>query len=330
MGLRHFLKEALMDFRLLLPTLFVVISPCLAQNSGPTTINELYKWYKDRGDDLISEIRPKLRAVLTPPEREVESALDYRIIITGNNNAFARRNGETLITSGFLQIIDSVATSLSAAIVFHTNDCFSSYVTYLSDGTRTNTFLVSHHQQPQPVAMAFAFWPMRPRDCAGLSEVAFRSNNKADIVREDLIYSSLIYLIGHELSHHINHDPDFDVVSPAVRSRRAAAGLDVSMQVTPAEQAVKERRADLFAFRKMIQMGYPPLAAMPVLMFFMGIEGFSPEQTPDADHPAAVVRFEDMITFTNDDPEFMKVVKQMHKEEEWDSFVKRFREVIGH
>jgi hypothetical protein len=101
----------------------------------------------------------------------------------------------------------------------------------------------------------------------------------------------------------------------------AARGLDVSGEVTPAEQIVKEKRADLFAFHKVVEMDYPPLAALPVLMFFGGIEGFSPEQSANADHPAAVVRLNDMIEATKQDTEFMDLIREHHQEQQWDAFL---------
>jgi hypothetical protein len=62
------------------------------------------------------------------------------------------------------------------------------------------------------------------------------------------------------------------------------------------------------------------MAAMPVLIFFLEVEGFSPEQSPDADHPSAVVRFSDMIDATKSDSEFMSLIKQHHLEHQWDAF----------
>jgi len=115
-----------------------------------------------------------------------------------------------------------------------------------------------------------------------------------------MIYSSLIYLIGHEFSHHKFHDYLFTV--------------------TPSEQVTKEKRADVFAFRKMVTMDYAPMAAMPVLVFFLGVEGFSPETSPNADHPAAVLRFEDMIEATKSDSEFMNLIRQHHMEVQWNAF----------
>jgi hypothetical protein len=84
---------------------------------------------------------------------------------------------------------------------------------------------------------------------------------------------------------------------------------------------LKEQRADLFAFHKMIEMDYPPIAAMPVLVFFVGFEGYSPEQSPEADHPAAVLRFNDMVDATARDSQFMKLIREHHMEQQWDQFV---------
>jgi hypothetical protein len=194
------------------------------------------------------------------------------------------------------------------------------YVKYLGDGTRNNSWLVAHGQQAKPVAMAFGYWQLRPDVCSGLSEAKFRANQKADDLRELMVYASLVYLIGHEFCHHKYHDNVFKMVEPEQRRLDATRGMDVSREVTPSEQIEKEQRADLFSFHKMVEMDYPPMAAMPVLVFFLGFEGFSPEQSPDADHPSAVVRFGDMIDATKRDSEFMNLIKQHHLEPQWDAF----------
>ena len=291
---------------------------CSAQNfSSPSEITALWKEYALRGDNLISDIRPKFRQVLEPADKTLEANLDYEIVITGNTNAFALKSGKTVLTSSFLQIIDSMATMMAAAQTFNEPECLGTYIQYLGEGTRQNSWLVAHGKQLKPVAMAFGYWQLRPDICASLTESKFRANRKADDLREFLIYSSLIYLIGHEFSHHKYHDSFYRVVTPEEKDKRIAEGLDVSRDITPSEQAEKELRADLFAFRAMMSMNYPPIAAMPVLMFFVGVEGFSPEQTSDADHPAAVVRFNDMIAATKNDPEFMKNIQAHHMEQGW-------------
>lgn len=306
--------------------LFLVSAPFLhAQVSSDSTansqINALWEQYAERGDNLISDIRPKFRSVLDSHDKALESSLDYQIVITGNTNAFAAPDGRTVITSSFLQVIDSMATMMSAAQTFNKPECLGSYVDYLATGTRDNSWLAAHRRPVRPVLMAFGYWQSRPDICGGLNEATFRASQKADDLRELMIYASLIYLIGHEFTHHKFHDPTFRMVTPEQKRLDAARGLDTSDEVTPAEQIVKEKRADLFAFHKMIEMDYPPIAAMPVLVFFGGIEGFSPEQTPSADHPSAVVRFNDMIEATKEDAEFMDLVKEHHLEQQWDAFV---------
>ncbi len=135
------------------------------------------------------------------------------------------------------------------------------------------------------------------------------------------VNSSLIYLIGHEFCHHKYHDNVFKMVTPEQKHLHLAQGLDVRREVTPSEQVVKEERADLFGFQKMIEMGYPPVAAMPILVFFLGVEGYSPEQTADADHPSAVVRLNDMIDATKQDSELMELIHEHHMEQQWEAFV---------
>jgi hypothetical protein len=287
----------------------------------PAQIREQWRWYAESGDNLISDMRPKFRAVLDPEDRALESDIEYEIAISGNNNAFASPDGRTLLTAGFLQVIDSMATVMSAAQQFNRPACLGSYVDYLAKGTQSNSWLVAHHQPPQPVAMAFGYWQLNPDVCGGLSERVFRANKQADDLRESMIYASLIYLIGHEFCHHKYHDSTFKEVSANQKRLDASRGKDVSQEVTPAEQTVKEQRADLFAFHKMIEMDYPPIAAMPVLIFFAGFEGYSPEQSPEADHPAAVLRFNDMIDATARDAQFMKLIRERHMEQQWDQFV---------
>jgi hypothetical protein len=284
-------------------------------------VQALWKEYAQRGDVLVSDIRPKFRRVLNSQDKARESDLEYQFIITGNTNAFALPDGRTIITSSFLQIIDSMATVMAAAQTFNKPACLGSYIEYLAAGTRENTRLVAHKHQPKPVAMAFGYWQINPSVCGGLSEAAFRSNKKADDLRELMIYASLIYLIGHEFAHHKYHDDQFTEVTPEQRQLHIAQGLVVSREVIPAEQMKKEQRADLFAFHKMIEMDYPPLAAMPVLVFFLGLEGSSPEQSFNADHPAAVVRFNDMISTTEGDSEFQELIHQHNFDQQWAEFV---------
>jgi hypothetical protein len=286
---------------------------------SPSQVNALWQWYAQRGDRLISDIRPKFREVLNPEDRSLEKSIDYEIKITGNTNAFSLPNGQTIITSSFLQIIDSMATVMAAAQAFNTPECLGSYVEYLGEGTRNNSWLVAHGRQPQPVAMAFGYWQLRKDICGGLTESKFRGNQKADDLRELLINASLVYLIGHEFCHHKFRDNTFRMVSPEERDRERARGIDVSHEVTPNEQVTKERRADLFGFRKMIEMDYPPVAAMPVLVFFLGVEGFSPEML-GTDHPAAAVRFEDMVRETENDSEFKSLINGHHLQSQWDAF----------
>jgi hypothetical protein len=314
--------QRLFVFVLLLatPLLDAQTSQPPGQLMSPSQITALWNWYAQSGDRLISDIRPKFRQVLDAQDKTLESSLEYDVIITGNTNAFASPKGRTIITASFLQVIDSMATVMAAAQAFNKPECLGEYVKYLGDGTRNNSWLVAHGQQAKPVAMAFGYWQLRPDVCGGLSEVKFRANQKADDLRELMVYASLVYLIGHEFCHHKYHDNVFKMVEPEQRRLDAARGMDVSREVTPSEQSAKEQRADLFSFHKMVEMDYPPMAAMPVLVFFLGFEGFSPEQSPDADHPSAVVRFSDMIDATKRDSEFMNLIKQHHLEPQWDAF----------
>jgi hypothetical protein len=289
---------------------------------SPSQITALWHWYAQSGDRLISDIRPKFRQVLDSQDKALESSLEYEIIITGNTNAFALRNGRTTITASFLQIIDSMATVMAAAQAFNKPECLGSYVEYLGEGTRNNTWLVAHGRPPKPVAMAFGYWQLRPDVCGGLTEAGFRGSQKADDLRELLIHASIVYLIGHEFCHHKFHDNVFRMVRPEEKSLHSARGMDVSREVTPSEQVAKEKRADLFGFHKMVEMDYPPIAAMPVLVFFLGVEGFSPEASGDndQDHPSAVVRFSDMIDATKADSEFMNLIRQHHLQTQWEAF----------
>lgn len=300
--------------------LLCVVSHANAQ-TFQAQVTALWQQYAERGDNLISDIRPKFRAVLDTEDRKLESSLEYEIIITGNTNAFALRTGRTILTASFLQVIDSMATMMSAAEAYNKPECLGDYVEYLGEGTRHNSWLVAHGQQIQPVAMAFGYWQQRPDVCGGLTEATFRANKNADDLRELAIYSSLIDLIGHEFAHHKYHDNIFKMVTPEQKRLDISRGRDVSLEVTPSEQVAKEERADLFAFEKMIEMGYSPIGAMPVLVFFLGVEGYSPEQTLEADHPSAVVRFNDMIAATEKDSKFMEIIHTHHIEEQWGKFV---------
>jgi hypothetical protein len=299
---------------------FCLLSIVDAASQSPTDVTGLYRWYAQRGDYLISDIRPKFRAVLTDSDRQLENRLRYEVIVTGNTNAFARGDGTIIITSSMLQIIDSVSTVLVGSELFGKPDCLTNYVDYLAEGTRENSIRVASGKPAQSVDIAFAFWHLRPDVCGGLSEGQFRSNKQADDARELIIYSSVIYLIGHEFAHERYGDSKFVMVTPDQLRRDRAEGKDITFEVTPAEQKVKEARADTFAFQKMLEMGYTPTAALPVLIFFGGIEGFSPEAGPSADHPAAILRISEMIKAADEDPQFINSLRRIGKLQAWRAF----------
>ena len=114
----------------------------------PAQITAQWHWYAQTGDNLISDIRPKFRKVLDPEDEALESSLEYEIIITGNINAFAARGGRTILTAGLLQIIDSMATVMSAAQQYNKPECLGSYIDYIAQATQNNNWLVMHNQQP--------------------------------------------------------------------------------------------------------------------------------------------------------------------------------------
>jgi hypothetical protein len=317
------------SFRVICLLLCFAGTAMYAQTSSQinSRINTLYHFYADRGDYLISTIRPKFRAVLSAPDQRLEESIRYDTIITGNTNAFATREGTTIVTASMLQIIDSVATMLAASQTFSAPQCLSSYLNYLTESTNENSRLAARSLPPQPVLMAFSFWAARPDVCSGLTEAKFRNSTAADNLRELMIYSSIIYIIGHEFAHHKYGDTQYHMVTDDRYKRELEAGRDVTTFVTPTQQRTKEARADSFAFQKMIEMDFTPIGALPVLLFFSGIEGFSPELTSNADHPAAICRFEEMIEYTDRDPEFKTTINKLHKEPEWQAFEAQLRNV---
>jgi hypothetical protein len=305
-----------------------LIRPLTTCAQGPKTYQELLQWYSDRGDYLISDIRPKLRATLNPHDRNIESSLSYDIVLSGNSNAVATPSGKTVTTAGFIQIIDSLSTMLTAATLYKKPVCFQSYMGYLSDGVRNNSWLVKHRQQPQPVSMAFAYWQQRQDVCGGLSEPKFRSDSTADTVREGYIYASMVYVLAHELAHHVHGDTQFRMVTPEKRRAQIQAHLDVSREVVPAEQVPKEAAADSFAFASMVKMGEPVLAAMPVLLLFCGVENYSPEIDPEKDdHPAAVRRLHDLFEAANNDPILQNTIKEHHEQAQWKKLMAQAQEL---
>jgi hypothetical protein len=261
---------------------FLVITMAAAAEAQQSTVEQFrqqLEWYKSRAEPILSEVRDELRSTLSAEQRATEATISYRILLDGNCNAFARRvDGRRTIetTAGFVQIIDWVSTALAIGDRFGAPDCLAEYMDYLTDGILDNSDRIAAHERLQPVASTLKFVHDNRDVCPRVTEASFRAKPGADDMRERLLRGGIKFLAAHELAHHLlGHVGRMPGNVEAIREQ--------------------ERRADEFAFSRMILSSTSPIEAMSVLLLYGTLEGFSIEGEDTSTHPAGVRRFATMI-----------------------------------
>ena len=282
----------------------VVCSSAGAQSMSPS---ETLDWYKGRGDYLVPELRKEIRKGLSPADRELESNVQYDVISTWNANAQAiRRNGasRTGVAAGLIAVIDWVSTAMAIDAEFHKRECAAAYITALTDTISGNSDAAAGAGVFRKIGSPFAFAYSEPKLCSGISMATFRANQRADDLRELWVAGSLDFILAHELGHHVlGHTRIGPRDYPESRERETAA--------------------DKFAFKTMAGAGMNPGLAMPIVILWSELEGFSVEG--EGTHPAGVRRLRALIAAAKDavdsDPETKAAMRRNGTQAQWDKFV---------
>jgi hypothetical protein len=209
-------------------------------------------------------------------------------------------------TAGFVQVIDWMSSAMVIGDRLGEAECFGSYVEYLTNGTLENNDRIASHQPLEPVFSPCIFARRNRSLCPGISVESFRAHPGADGMRELLLAGSLKFLLAHELGHHLLGHVGTHGSAGVVRDQKKAA--------------------DEFAFHATALSGSNPIEAMPVLMLFGALEGFSLEGEEGRNHPAGVRRFVTMVEagermIANDE----KAVAYMRSNGTYNKFVARPR-----
>lgn len=257
----------------------MIVGTANAQRPTMDQVRQELEWYRTRALPILSEVRDELRVTLTDEQRAIESTISYRIVLGGNCNAVARiMDGERTIetTAGFIQVIDWVATALAIGERFGAAECLDAYMHSLTEGILDNSDRIAAHERLRLVMSPLIFVRDNRDVCPSINEASFRAKHGADEMREMLLRGGLKFLAAHELAHHI-----FGHVG------RRPNNVDSIRE--------QERRADQFAFERMGLSHTNPINAMPVLLLYGSLEGFSIEGEDTRDHPAGVRRFATML-----------------------------------
>lgn len=283
-----------------------------AQNLSPSALLE---WYKGRGDYLVPGMREDIRKGLTPGERRTELGITYDVIATWNANAQAidlADGPHSGIGAGFVAVIDWVATAMAIGYEFHDDRCASAYIRSLSDAIIQNSRAAAGTGRYALIGSPFAFAQSSPTLCPGVTEARFRADQHADDLRELWIKGSLEYVLAHELGHH-------------VLGHTAARPADYP------ESRQREAKADAFAFRVMAKAGLNPMLALPVMLLWCNLEGFSIEG--EGTHPAGVRRMRVMIAAArqavNDDPEVVAAMRRDATKEQWETLIQKLDAMLA-
>ena len=280
-------------------------SSALSQSMSPS---ETLDWYKNRGNYLVTDIRKEIRAALSRADRTLEEQIQYDVISTWNANAQAiRRNGvsRTGISAGLFAVIDWVSTAMAFQAEFHKNRCASAYIDYLTDGFLKNSKAASGAGTFTKVGSPWTFAYYNPQICSGISLPVFRTNKRADDLRELWVRGSIEFILAHELGHHVlEHTASNPKDYPESRKRETAA--------------------DKFAFKTMAVAGMNPMFAMPIVLLWSELEGFSIEG--EGTHPAGVRRMHAMVAAAKEavdsDPEVKAALRRNGTQEQWDTLVR--------
>jgi len=250
---------------------------------------------------LILDERRDVRKVLSLGELSRERDIDYEVDNTNGVRAFAYKDPKDhskdyiVISAGLVEIIDFYSTAYALAGAYGANACADSYYDYAN-----NVVLANDRAAANGSSLNFQLGPIeylvKHRDiCPQVTRDAFKSNKTAASLRELAIEACLRMVLAHELGHHLlNHT--------STRSQ----SLEDSRQ--------RETAADAFAIRTLIAEKINPIVAVPVMILFCGVEGYSADNEFRSDHPAAARRVLAMLTAGRDqvraDPTLSASLKQ--------------------
>jgi hypothetical protein len=294
-------------------TLFcVTCSSAGAQGLSPT---ETLDWYRNRGDYLVPEFRKELRKGLSSADRMLEEQIQYDVVWTWNANAQAiHRNGvsRTGLGAGLLVVLDWVSTAMAIDAEFHKRQCASEYITSLTSAISQNSTAAAGIGSFTKIGSPFAFAHDKSQICSGITISAFRANHRADDLRELWIAGSVEFIMAHELGHHV-------------------LGHTASKPKNYPESRERETAADKFAFKTMAGANVNPIFAMPMVILWSKLEGFSIEG--ESTHPAGIRRMRALVAAANEvvnsDPELKAALRRNKTQEQWDKFVSTLDEQLS-
>jgi hypothetical protein len=216
------------------------------------------------------------------------------------------------IGAGFLAVIDWVSTAMAIDYKFHNNRCASAYIHSLSNAIVQNSRAEGGMGKYAMIDSPFAFAQSSPTLCPGITEARFRADQHADDLREAWISGSLEYVLAHELGHHV-------------------LGHTTTRPKDYPESRQREANADAFAFRVMAKARSNPLLAMPVMLLWCDLEGFSIEG--EGTHPAGVRRMRVMIAAAeqavNADPEVAAAMQRDGTRGQWETLIQKMDSALA-
>lgn len=288
-----------------MPVAFSVAS--LAQNRD-------MDFYARNGMSAIMPSWDSIRQQVPPQDRKIADQVRLVVQPTEGVNAWAsiESGSRTItITAGILEIIDWLATAEAVNAITGEKLCQTSYVKYLGDGVADNTDRHSSGLPPKIVTSPYQFYMAHRSICSAVGPDLVNSNQRATLTRNLVMNESIKYILGHELGHQV-YDYPF-------------------AKVNWCEQQKREIRADSYSFALLSHSGESPLLAMPVLLIFASVEGFTTDDRYNT-HPAAMKRAVAMIEATRaevaTDSELRAAIRKTGKLGEFNSYLDQFEAAV--
>lgn len=302
-----------MKFALVVLGFLSLLTPCssVAQDSADD-IERGLKWYKDRLDTMVPDVRESLQSGMSEGEASIAKAVRFRNVVDGNVNAYAHKDdGERVvyISSGLLEVVDWVSTAMAAQTVFGARDCAVGFVTSLCRAIERNSQRARRNEPLEPFGNFFVYIRAHRTECHGLTE-SMHDDKQFNQLRDASITGSIAFVVGHELGHHVRGHVDHPPGSDA-GSRR------------------NEQAADEFAMGAMARAKINPIAGLGLMMVFAGTQHFDFEERPGATHPTGASRVMAMVeagdSVMRNDPAYAKELDRMGKKEEWNQTMAQLR-----
>jgi hypothetical protein len=267
-------------------------------------------FYARNGMSAITPSWDSIRQQISPHDKKIADQVRVYVHPTEGVNARAaiEAGSRTIyITAGMLEIIDWLATAEAVNTITGEKTCQTSYVKYLGDGIAENT---DRHHGNLPLSVLtspYQFYSAHRSMCSAIKPELVNSNQRATLTRTLVMNLSIKYLLGHELGHQVYDYPFADV--------------------SWCEQQKKESRADAYSFTLLSQSGESPLVAMPVLLIFASVEGFTTDDRYNT-HPAALKRALAMIDATRaqlaEDSELLASIRKTGRLAEFNAYLDQF------